>query len=639
MLHEMITEELGAPLRGGKKIKLGRIFNNRDVYFLSDGNEFAEYLFSVMKGAKMGDSGILHYVDLGYGHRTEAFGEIGKSYTYPDVFTEYSSLEDPIIYFCVDCNDPRYEDNLERNAIVNILDRWLLIAKNSGKAKVVFAPVIRSPRIAIPDLVSVAEREFDYYLAKNGNSSADMLYLSCEKSCRFAVRDNGTNVCVARIQNVFGPGVDMFEDFSFPEFITKALKAGKVSVTDKDNTASYGYTYSRDAARAVMFAMLKGKQGHVYNVSSAACTAANIKQALYENFSGELSFTAKLSPSGKPECRALNSLKMSKLGWKPMVPKLYDAVYNTAVFYRDMAYDMLRCIPVYSGRLEYIKNCELEMLKFVDKVCRENDIRYFLAGGSLLGAIRHGEIIPWDDDLDIGMLREDFEKFRKICPGLVPENITYESPYNDSGSHYHFDKLRLKNTYFATNYSNTFPINNGVFLDVIIYDQTSNNAFISYLQTLIVDKWTKGLNVRWYNKPRKKYAYRQAKLLLPIMRLFPMSFYHDVFEFLVRFFENKKDAEYLIDGIGQNIMKGRFPKEWLTETEYVKFGPVEAPVPKGYKGYLEHFYGPHWNELLPIGNRTSGHHIARIDLGGYLFDEKPDAGRDAEISGELYEQE
>ena len=122
------------------------------------------------------------------------------------------------------------------------------------------------------------------------------------------------------------------------------------------------------------------------------------------------------------------------------------------------------------------------------------------------------------------------------------------------------------------------------------------------------------------------------------MRRIPFSFFHWVFERLVRLYEHKKDAKYLIDGIGQNIKKGRFPKELLTEVEYVDFGDMKAPIPKGYDEYLRHFYGPHYMDLLPISKRASGHHLARIDLGGYLFTDEPDKNfRDVNLSGELYE--
>ena len=83
------------------------------------------------------------------------------------------------------------------------------------------------------------------------------------------------------------------------------------------------------------------------------------------------------------------------------------------------------------------------------------------------------------------------------------------------------------------------------------------------------------------------------------MRLFALSFYHWVFERAVRFYAGKKNARYLIDGIGQNIKKGRFPKELLTDVEYVDFGDMQAPIPKGYDAYLRHFYGDRYMELLP----------------------------------------
>lgn len=297
---------------------------------------------------------------------------------------------------------------------------------------------------------------------------------------------------------------------------------------------------------------------------------------------------------------------------------------------------MLRRIPVYSGRLEKIKKLELDILSFVDQVCRENGIQYFLAGGSLLGAVRHNNIIPWDDDLDIGMLREDFEKFRRICPGLVPETLTYESPQDGKGSHYTFDKIRMKNTYFSTNYSSNFQIQDGIFLDVIIYDQTSNLEWMSKLHIHLIHFWTRAINIKWRNRLRyPKIHPHIKKVMLAALHLLPFSFCHALFEKLVQLYHKKSNAKYLIDGIGQNIFKGRFPKEWLTEVQYVDFGGMQAPIPVGYDGYLRHFYGDHYMELLPISKRTSGHRIARIDLGGYIFDDA--SYRDVNIDGELYE--
>ena len=67
-----------------------------------------------------------------------------------------------------------------------------------------------------------------------------------------------------------------------------------------------------------------------------------------------------------------------------------------------------------------VQNKILEVMKFVDKVCRDNNIAYFIMGGTALGAIRHGGFIPWDDDLDIFMTPSEYEKFKKAFNRLAP---------------------------------------------------------------------------------------------------------------------------------------------------------------------------------------------------------------------------
>ena len=72
---------------------------------------------------------------------------------------------------------------------------------------------------------------------------------------------------------------------------------------------------------------------------------------------------------------------------------------------------------------EYIKRIHEEILKVmdeIDRICRDQGLQYYLIGGTLLGAVRHGGFIPWDDDLDIAMPREDYETFLAICPSVLP---------------------------------------------------------------------------------------------------------------------------------------------------------------------------------------------------------------------------
>ncbi|KXB58205.1 hypothetical protein HMPREF1871_00593 [Gemelliphila asaccharolytica] len=74
--------------------------------------------------------------------------------------------------------------------------------------------------------------------------------------------------------------------------------------------------------------------------------------------------------------------------------------------------------------LEELREVQIGILKYIDKVCKENNLTYFLNYGSLIGAVRHKGFIPWDDDVDISMPREDYEKFIKICENK--KNDKYE---------------------------------------------------------------------------------------------------------------------------------------------------------------------------------------------------------------------
>lgn len=645
MMHEVLIDEISKTsniatlIIKKKKLKLG------SSYIVSDGNRFAEFVFTVLQNTAQTKDNCKIVTD----ELDQISWVFGKPEQTED--TEFPAIEDrsvnidtvfentSTVIISVNCRDEKYASKDVRDKFLEKLEKWLVITTNSPKCKLLLMPFIQAPEIQIENVTSFAEREYDYYLAHKEQTVAEKFYSDMETLCRKYVRDNEAKAFILRFTNVFGPAVDYIEGFSFEEFIKTTASSGNIAISQDDAENYYSFSYISNAFVNIFDVLLSKKIGHVFNARTTDLNYKSFKEKLHRSFKDLYSLSVNIQPLKSCKYHCLNSLKLKKYATK-YTPNINGCLYRTGIYYTDTNYDMLKLLPIYSGRLEKIKKYEMEILKFVDKVCRENDIKYFLAGGSLLGAIRHGSIIPWDDDLDIGMLRKDFEKFRKICPTVMDGRFTYESPQNDSGSHYHFDKIRLKNTYFSTNYSNNFKIRDGIFFDIIVYDQTSNNSFLSKLQIRLVSMWTRVINVKWYNKPRKMVHYKMTKIALPIMRCIPFSFFHWVFERLVRFYSKKKKAKYLIDGLGQNIKKGRFPKEFLTNTEYVDFGDMKAPIPTGYDGYLRHFYGDKYMELLPISKRVSGHHLARIDLGGYLFTDTPDENfPDVNIMGELFEQD
>lgn len=114
----------------------------------------------------------------------------------------------------------------------------------------------------------------------------------------------------------------------------------------------------------------------------------------------------------------------------------------------------------------------LEMVKELDRICRKHDIPYFLYGGTLLGAIRHNGFIPWDDDLDVGLLRQDYQRLMRVLPSELPEHIALQTNDTDPNYFYFFAKLRNRRSLLEEEcpYDQVFR-ERGVYIDIFPFDK------------------------------------------------------------------------------------------------------------------------------------------------------------------------
>lgn len=116
----------------------------------------------------------------------------------------------------------------------------------------------------------------------------------------------------------------------------------------------------------------------------------------------------------------------------------------------------------------------LDILCEVDKICRRHNLKYWLCSGTLLGAVRHGGFIPWDDDIDIEMPMGDYKKFLKIAPKELSENFVVQTDETDSGYFYTFAKVRDLNSYLAEdNHFDRIFQYQGVFIDIFPIERTN----------------------------------------------------------------------------------------------------------------------------------------------------------------------
>lgn len=122
--------------------------------------------------------------------------------------------------------------------------------------------------------------------------------------------------------------------------------------------------------------------------------------------------------------------------------------------------------PYPKGSLERLQDAERDILRVVDRLCRENGIDYFIDSGTCLGAVRHGGFIPWDDDTDIGMSYEDYRRFLEIAPKALPRGYSLATCENTPGLTSLWVKVFLDGTRFIDEASMEAGCNQAIFLDV-----------------------------------------------------------------------------------------------------------------------------------------------------------------------------
>ena len=120
----------------------------------------------------------------------------------------------------------------------------------------------------------------------------------------------------------------------------------------------------------------------------------------------------------------------------------------------------------------------LDLLVEFDRICRAGGIRYFLSCGTLLGAIRHHGFIPWDDDADVEMLREDYERFVQLVPQLIDSNRFYfQDSKNDPNYNWPYGKLRKKGTRYVRPGQAVLHQRDGICIDIFVLDTMAPGYF------------------------------------------------------------------------------------------------------------------------------------------------------------------
>lgn len=273
-----------------------------------------------------------------------------------------------------------------------------------------------------------------------------------------------------------------------------------------------------------------------------------------------------------------------------------------------------------SEQFRQYKRILLKTLVAFDRFCSENDLKYFAAGGTMLGAVRHHGFIPWDDDIDLYMLREDYDKLLQ-CNNKLPQGYQLYS-IEDEGFYVPFSKFVDVNTTLWE--AEQIPYVIGVFLDIFPLD----NAFSNMKKAKVMRK---KYQVYYWDMKRseRKYIFNEVYndfLCHKSFKLFLQSIYAKLYlnnnkdKVRERFQKLKQElvalpkSDKLVCYDGQYQDKEIMRREWFSEIVKMPFEDFYINVPLGYNEYLTQMYGDYM-QLPPVEKRIMPHGHYFFNLG------------------------
>lgn len=268
--------------------------------------------------------------------------------------------------------------------------------------------------------------------------------------------------------------------------------------------------------------------------------------------------------------------------------------------------------------LQVLHNAMYTLLYEIDDICKKYNIAYYLHGGSVIGAVRHGGIIPWDDDVDIAMKREDWQKFVSIVDSMHLKDrvLATADKYNDWPFTYGQYRDTTATVLYKSGLYTNFP--RGTFIDVIILDPISGEDELikNHVESL---KLLSELRCKYYvcnretNYGKYKWLKRTGKVIGmdTIIRRLEQSLIHD------------EKCDGYIQRVG--VYPVFWDKKFFQEPVYLSFGERLLPVPSNTREYLRYTYGDSWM-MYPDGVGKDGHgflYLSNVNKNQLVKDYNP----------------
>ena len=253
---------------------------------------------------------------------------------------------------------------------------------------------------------------------------------------------------------------------------------------------------------------------------------------------------------------------------------------------------------------------QLEMLCEVDRICRKRHIPYSVIAGTLLGAVRHGGFIPWDDDADVAFLRPQYEAFREAVRTELDTSRFYFQEIRDTpGYRWGYGKLRRKGTAFVREHQEHMPYEQGVFIDLFPLDAVPENRVLRTVKNaecFLVRK------LLWARVGREAEQDPRKRLLYRILDKLPQGFVFAWYGSLVKRASRTRSRWVRILTFPTPNRQYGYLKRWYLQGADTVFEGRHFRGIRDADGYLRFKFGNYW-ELPPESERKQ-HPVSLLKL-------------------------
>ncbi|TDB55454.1 LicD family protein [Bacillus sp. CBEL-1] len=270
------------------------------------------------------------------------------------------------------------------------------------------------------------------------------------------------------------------------------------------------------------------------------------------------------------------------------------------------------------GLLRKVQKEQINILNEFDRICKKHNLKYQLFAGTLLGAVRHKGFIPWDDDIDVCMLREDFEKFKSIAFTELTNKYFLQTYETDKEYNRQFIKIRKNDTEFVEKTFIESNIHHGIYIDVFALDNVHHDGvrskihrFLLYVFSRIQLLRVNGF-IKKVNNPIKKGI---AILLSSMLMLVPKIFTDRLNDRVIKMYNRKtKYISHLQNGVNkQRYYKYMMNINDFLEMENIEFENNFYPAPKQYDKILTRLFGDYM-KLPPADKREPHHGVVKVTI-------------------------